>query len=184
MYTTRAAVALLGSVFAGGCVSGPAPRVPEPEPERTKITRGRRLPSGSAQGAALAGRAAVLARSLLRSPYRYSGADPEGFDCSGLTSYVFSELGLAIPRTAQDQATIGRWVALDELAQGDLVFFGGTRAKPDHVGLVVSKPGQSLKMVHSSTSRGVIETEVARSSYWLPRLRFGRRVIRGTSAPS
>lgn len=125
----------------------------------------------------MAERVVTLARSLLDTPYRYAGSDPSGFDCSGLTSYVFSQVGLRLPRTARDQASAGRWVAPDELASGDLVFFGDDRKKPFHVGLVVSDSGDSLTMIHSSSSRGVIETAILTDSYWLPRLRFGRRVL-------
>ena len=112
---------------------------------------------------------------MLGAPYRYSGATPRGFDCSGLTSWAFSSAGIALPRTAAAQARAGSWVALDELAAGDLLFFA-TADKPDHVGLVVSAPGQPLRMIHASSSQGVIETDVLGSPYWLDRLRFGRRV--------
>lgn len=132
---------------------------------------------GMPSAASPADRAVATARSLLAVPYRYAGADPSGFDCSGLTWYVFSRVGLGLPRTARSQAGAGRWVAPDELGRGDLVFFGSDRAKPIHVGLVVSSPGEPLTMIHSSSSRGVIETEVLTDSYWLPRLRFGRRVL-------
>jgi cell wall-associated NlpC family hydrolase len=108
-----------------------------------------------------AARVVSLARSLLATPYRYAGSDPKGFDCSGLTSYVFEKVGLSLPRTAQTQAAAGRWVAPDEL----------------HVGVVVSEPGEPLSMIHASSSRGVTETAVLTNSYWLPRLRFGRRVL-------
>jgi len=68
-------------------------------------------------------------------------------------------------------------MAPDELSSGDLIFFGDSRTKPYHVGVVVSSPGEPLTMIHSSSSRGVIETAVLTDPYWLPRLRFGRRVI-------
>jgi cell wall-associated NlpC family hydrolase len=117
------------------------------------------------------------ARSLLARPYRYGGSDPSGFDCSGFTSFIFASVGVALPRTTVQQSTIGHWVAADELRAGDLVFFGTSRSRPFHVGLVVSGPGEPLTMVHASTSRGVIETEIVSNSYWLPRLMYGRRAI-------
>ncbi len=126
--------------------------------------------------ASLAAGVVSAARVVLGAPYRYAGSDPGGFDCSGLTSYVFARSGVSLPRTAVGQAATGRWVALDELVAGDLVFFSNA-GKPDHVGLVVSAAGEPLRMIHASSSRGVIETEVLREAYWLDRLRFGRRVL-------
>ena len=125
----------------------------------------------------MASRVVEVARSLLATPYRYAGSDTNGFDCSGLTSYVFSRVGVRLPRTAQTQASEGQWVAPDELDMGDLVFFGDQRVELHHVGLVVSEPGEPLRMIHSSSSKGVTETSVLSDSYWLPRLRFGRRVL-------
>ncbi len=167
-----AAGVLVVALLLAGCGSAPAPRprapgtVPEP------------VPGPASLDDLLAARVVGVARSLLDAPYRNAGADPRGFDCSGLTHYVFAAAGLALPRTAAEQARVGYWVALDELAAGDLVFFAKQR-KPNHVGLVVSAPGEPLRMIHASTSRGVVETEVLRDPYWLERLRFGRRVLGG-----
>lgn len=167
------AAAAAAMLLLTACSSAPAPgrrpaRPPRPAPVREHLP-----PTGP-----LAARVLATAYSLLDAPYRYSGADPRGFDCSGLTRYVFTAAGIRLPRTAAEQAGAGRWVALDELAAGDLVFFA-KQAKPNHVGLVVSALGEPLRMIHASTSRGVIETEVLRDGYWLPRLRFGRRVLPG-----
>ena len=148
---------------------------PAPEPRATRPPSPARAP---APGSPAAVQVVATARSLLGAPYRYAGADPRGFDCSGLTSYVFAAAGLALPRSAAEQAERGRWVALDELSAGDLLFFS-TAAKPNHVGVVVSLAGEPLRMIHASTSRGVTETEVLREPYWLERLRFGRRLLPG-----
>ena len=164
------AVASVALALAIGCRSAPTPAPRETRPGRP--TPETVLPSPAAA------RIVDSARSVLGSPYRYSGADRHGFDCSGLTSFVFAAAGVALPRTAADQAAFGQWVPLDELAAGDLVFFS-TASKTDHVGLVVSSAGEPLRMIHASTSRGVIETEVLRDPYWLDRLRFGRRVLPG-----
>lgn len=162
------AALLAVSAVVAGCRSAPAPA---PRPGAASFP-------GQAVSATQAARIVSAARGLLGVPYRYSGADPRGFDCSGLTFYTFASAGVALPRTAFRQAEAGRWVALDELAAGDLVFFSGA-GKPDHVGVVVSVAGGSLRMIHASSSRGVIETDVLRERYWLDRLRFGRRVLVG-----
>lgn len=121
-----------------------------------------------------------LARALLGRGYRYGGATPSGFDCSGLVLYVLDREGVKAPRTTREQARFGAWVPLDELEAGDLVFFGeapgGVPSEPHHVGIVTSGRSQPLRMIHASTSRGVVETAVFESAYWLRRLRFGRRV--------
>lgn len=94
-----------------------------------------------------------------------------------MASYVYASAGVELPRTAASQARVGSWVAPDELLPGDLVFFGEKRSRPFHVGVVVSVPGEPLTMIHSATSSGVIETEILSDSYWLPRLKFGRRAL-------
>jgi cell wall-associated NlpC family hydrolase len=124
-----------------------------------------------------------LARDLLGRGYRYGGAGPRVFDCSGLVLYVLEREGVAVPRTTREQARLGAWVPLDELEAGDLVFFaeapGGVPSEPHHVGIVTSGRGEPLRMIHASTSKGVVETAVLESAYWLRRLRFGRRVGSG-----
>ncbi len=123
-------------------------------------------------------RAVELARGLRGSPYRLGGNGPAAFDCSGFTRHVFRSLGIELPRIAEYQADTGRWVAPDELQAGDLVFFGESRQKPFHVGIVTSPAGAPLTMIHASTSRGVIETNVTASDYWIQRFTFGRRILR------
>ncbi len=110
------------------------------------------------------------------TPYRFGGDSDAGFDCSGLVRHVYGRVAIRTARTAQAQSTQGRWVALDELQPGDLLFFGGDREKLHHVGVVSSGSGEPLRMIHASSSRGVIETELGASSYWLARLRFARRL--------
>jgi peptidoglycan DL-endopeptidase CwlO len=168
--TVASTIALLALVgLTSACVSPRGSR-PAPPPRDRRSTG-----TGSVAVDGLPRRVAI-ARSLVGKAYRYGGETPAGFDCSGFVRYVFARDGLGIPRSATEQAQAGRWVPLDELGAGDLVFFSEVGSKPHHVGIVVSPVGEPLRMIHASTSQGVVETEVFTSSYWLRRLRFGRRI--------
>lgn len=73
-------------------------------------------------------------------PYVWGGSTPAGFDCSGLTQYVYREVGITIPRNSRDQFKSGARIPADRvdlLALGDLVFFGydGDANQVHHVGI-------------------------------------------------
>ena len=71
-------------------------------------------------------------------PYVWGGADPGGFDCSGLVMYVFARFGVVLPHYAASQATMGVPVPPDQLQPADLVFFGSpVPGGIHHVGMYV-----------------------------------------------
>ena len=67
----------------------------------------------------------AFAREQLGVPYSYGGASRSGFDCSGLTMYVYQHLGVSLPHGATAQAGLGHAVSMHRLQPGDLVFWGG-----------------------------------------------------------
>ncbi|MEZ0581163.1 C40 family peptidase [Nocardioides sp. MH1] len=75
--------------------------------------------------AATRGQQAVdLASREAGDPYVYGAAGPDAFDCSGLTMYVYSQLGVSLPHSAAAQAAMAQPVS--DPQPGDLVFFGGS----------------------------------------------------------
>jgi murein DD-endopeptidase len=88
-------------------------------------------------GTGTTGGAAVLrvAESRIGSPYQYGGAGPDAFDCSGLVSYSFRQVGVIVPRTAAQQFAAATPVARRDLQPGDLVFFRLAGRQVSHVGI-------------------------------------------------
>jgi peptidoglycan DL-endopeptidase CwlO len=81
----------------------------------------------------LGGQAVAIAEQYLGVPYVWGGASPSGFDCSGLTMYVYAQLGVSLPHNAAAQYGMGTPVPSNALEPGDLVFFDGL----GHVGIYV-----------------------------------------------
>ena len=94
-------------------------------------------------------------KSFVGHRYVYGGSSPDGFDCSGFTSYVMRQHGIRISRTASAQyRDNGVSVNRSDLVAGDLVFFSSNGGRSiTHVGLYIG----DNKFVHASSSRtGVI----------------------------
>ena len=66
-----------------------------------------------------------IAMQYLGVPYRWGGASPSGFDCSGFVMYVYSKVGVSLPHNAAMQYSYGSPVSYANLAPGDIVFFNG-----------------------------------------------------------
>jgi cell wall-associated NlpC family hydrolase len=124
--------------------------------------------SGGVNSYALTG----TALSLRGTPYRNGGADPNGFDCSGFTQYVFGQHGRPLPREVKEQFGAGKAVKTDEIASGDLMFFSTVAPGASHVG--ISLGGDAF--VHAPSSTGVVRVERVSSSYWSQRFVGARRV--------
>ncbi len=102
----------------------------------------------SAAASQRAAAALAAAESVIGSPYVWGATGPSSFDCSGLTSWAYAQAGISIPRTSQEQATIGTRLTMSELKPGDLVFFYGDI---HHVGLYAGN-GMVLHAPHTGAS--------------------------------
>ena len=108
------------------------------------------------------------AKKYLGVPYVYGGATPAGFDCSGLTQYVYNESGITIPRVAADQykSNSGQFVDKSQLQPGDLVFFtgsNGSKSNPGHVGIYVG----NNQMIHAPSTGKTVRYQDISTSYYV-----------------
>jgi cell wall-associated NlpC family hydrolase len=112
-------------------------------------------------------------------PYRLGGADPGGFDCSGLVQYVFAQYGIVIPRVVEQQYEVGDTVRPSDIKPGDLIFFN-TNNRGDGASHVAIAIGQD-SFVHAPNSSGVVRIETLGSAYWGARYVGAKRISRSDS---
>lgn len=104
-------------------------------------------------GNSLGAQAASLALEFVGVPYVWGGETPRGFDCSGLTMYVYAKLGVKLSHWTGHQQSEGTPVSIDQLAPGDLVFFDLRGDVPAHMGMYI---GNGL-MVHAPRRGDVVK---------------------------
>ena len=167
-------------VAAGACASAggatpaafPGATGSRPEARDALPVHVNAVPASSAVGAIL-----DSARSLVGTPYRFGGASPaEGFDCSGLVSYVAALHGVALPRTVSDQFALGQAVDRANLAPGDLVFYSTIGPGATHVGIVVGGEG-GWRFIHAPADGSFVRVERFDTAYWERRWVGARRVF-------
>lgn len=121
------------------------------------------------------------AKRYLGTPYRYSGNTPLGFDCSGFINYVMGHFGFNLPRSSYGIAELGQTIKLADVQPGDLLFFKGRNVNSTtvgHVAMVVEVGPNEIKMIHASTSKGVIIENFKASQYYVPRFLKAKRLNR------
>jgi cell wall-associated NlpC family hydrolase len=109
--------------------------------------------SWMASATGTAARVLAIAAAQAGKPYVYAAAGPASFDCSGLTQYVFGQVGVSLPHNADAQKSYGVAVSAAAALPGDLVVFldGGYGY---HVGIYAGN-GYMYDAPHSGTTVGL-----------------------------
>ncbi|MDH5302994.1 MAG: C40 family peptidase [Gammaproteobacteria bacterium] len=106
-------------------------------------------------------KAAAIAVQQVGVRYRYGGASPAGFDCSGLVHYAYANAGKRIPRTTAAQWQTMQPVGNNDLRVGDILFFR-IAGKISHVGMYVGDGD----FVHAPSTGNVVSVASLRSEYY------------------
>jgi len=174
---------VLAAVLAAGCASTGA--VPRPFPTPGGRSRVGTPPPAVAVVPAPAVPLAPAGTSIADTafglqgiPYRLGGADPDGFDCSGLVQYVLARHGVAAPRVVKDQLEVGEPVR-DALQPGDLVFFAVSSRRASHVGIALD----GERFVHAPATGQAVRVDSLSSEYWSRRYAGARRVEAPATPP-
>ncbi len=167
--------AILAGMLAGiaaslaGCASHPPQAPASPVPSERKPPgewSGRAVPAGAASAMV------DSATAMLGQPYRFGGAAPGGFDCSGLVNFAAQRAGLRLPRTAKEQLRSGVPVGRAELEPGDLVFMRLAH-KELHVGIALG----AGRFIHAPATGGRVRIDSLAAPPYSTGFLSARRVI-------
>jgi cell wall-associated NlpC family hydrolase len=136
------------------------------------LTLGNAYISGSAKAQAVTD----AAQRLIGVKYVFGGTTTAGFDCSGLTLYVYNKIGVSLPHSAAQQSTLGTAVSRSALQPGDLVFFDtdGGHNNITHEGIYI---GNDMFINAESGSMERVNEVSLSNSYWSAAYMSARRIV-------
>jgi cell wall-associated NlpC family hydrolase len=108
-----------------------------------------------------------IAMQYLGVPYRWGGASPSGFDCSGFVMYVFAKVGVSLPHSTYALWNVGYPVSRGQLQPGDLVFFNGL----GHMGIYIG----GNQMIHAPHTGDVVK--ISSLTGWYASTYYGARRV-------
>ena len=116
----------------------------------------------------------------LGTPYRYGGTSKTGLDCSGFIQKFGEAIGVNLPHSSKMIAEYGEEIPLEEVEQGDLLFFTGRNKNQPivgHVGVVYSLERDEIKMIHAAVTGGVRIDKPFTVDYYKDRFLFAKRLL-------
>jgi cell wall-associated NlpC family hydrolase len=119
------------------------------------------------------------ATAMLGQPYRFGGAAPGGFDCSGLVAFTAQSAGVSLPRTASDQLRSGARVRRGDVQAGDLIFMRLAH-KELHVGIAID----GERFIHAPSRGGRVRIDSLAATPYSKGFVGARRVIGEVGRPS
>src|SRR6266496_4959669 len=138
--------------------------VPLPGPSRLHARSAAYVSKSSAAAAAVR-----FALDQLGKRYRWGGAGPMAYDCSGLTMMAYRSAGVRIPRVSRWQYEVGQRIPVRQLVAGDLVFYARNPANPstiDHVGMYLGG-GRMVEADRKSTRLNSSHVEISYAVFCL-----------------
>ena len=116
---------------------------------------------------------AMRAIALLGAPYKFGGAGPGSFDCSGLVRFVHWELGIDVPRTAAEQFSAATPVRFAALTPGDLLFFRIDGRRISHVAIYAGEG----RFIHAPKTGRPVEFRSIDDDFYRTRLAGAGRLF-------
>ncbi|MBV6493745.1 MAG: hypothetical protein LDLANPLL_01768 [Turneriella sp.] len=111
------------------------------------------------------------AERYLNVPYRFGGATPKGFDCSGLVLYLYKQQGFSVPRSVREMRPTLKLTHLPK--KGDIIFFLNDNGNVGHVGIYINEE----KFIHSPREGLKIRYEKLKHPYWKKRFVEYRSIL-------
>lgn len=117
----------------------------------------------------------LTALSLLDTPYRYGGRQPEqGFDCSGLVAYTLNTaVDIHLPHNSAQIADLAAPINKRQLLPGDLVFFNTLNRPFSHVGIYIGEG----RFINAPSSGGRVRIDSLANPYFAQRFEGGRTLF-------
>lgn len=170
VFAGRAVVIASALGLLAGCASTPSQTAAQAERERLAALEDEQLLpqnplselTGQYRGRTPASEAVFQALSQLGKPYQWGGDDQNGFDCSGLTQYVYRQTDINLPRTAAEQYRATKRIDDHERKAGDLLFFKQNGRQIDHVAIYLGNG----EFVHAPNSDRNVDRDDLTHVYW------------------